>query len=232
MRNKNKQYLQLALFLLKFFLPTLLFRDYANLKVLWQKRFLNHCEAALGTFNNSLKEKGRVNAKTAEVYLSFRWVGWVLHVISCSCANSVFWNCLENGGSRTDGTEDQNEDWKHSSEEESTDEQNPSSIRSSSVALCVVNGGTAFHLPSKFSIWFAPSLTTHGSVSLMKWTKEMILPQAWDGVTCCKKAADGGHLELLRWLKNEGDDGWNSARISAQRGDEEMLRCGCWRKVI
>jgi len=43
--------------LLKFFLPTLLFRDYANLKVLWQKRFLNHCEAALGTFNNSLKGK-------------------------------------------------------------------------------------------------------------------------------------------------------------------------------
>ena len=86
--------------------------------------------------------------------------------------------------------------------------------------------------PQGFQFWFAPSLATHGSVSLMKWTKEMILPQAWDGVTCCKKAADGGHLELLRWLKNEGDDGWNSARISAQRGDEEMLRCGCWRKVI
>jgi len=46
-------------------------------------------------------------------------------------------------------------------------------------------------------------------------------------VSCCKAAAKGGGLELLKWLKDQGEDDWNEKEnfeFATWRGDQEMIK--------
>ena len=90
--------------------------------------------------------------------------------------------------------------------------------------------------PPRFLFSFGPTVAAHGSISLLQWAKEKMIPSyAWDGRMCCEVAIRGGHLELLKWLKDE--DGWNHPKApacAAEGGHLEVLKWlrenGCpWR---
>jgi len=81
--------------------------------------------------------------------------------------------------------------------------------------------------PQGLCFWFGPGIALQGSLSLLQSAKELIPPHAWNGVACCKAAAKGGGLELLKWLKDQGEDGWNEKEnfeFATWRGDQEMIK--------
>jgi len=81
--------------------------------------------------------------------------------------------------------------------------------------------------PQGFLFLFCPAIASQGSISLLQWAREMTPPQSWDGKACCHAAVKGGHLELLKWLKDEEEDGWKNSKClewAVKRGHFEVLQ--------
>jgi len=77
--------------------------------------------------------------------------------------------------------------------------------------------------PQGFLFSFGPTVAAQGSISLLQWAKEEMIPSfAWDGRRCCRAAINGGHLELLMWLKDE--DGWSIPKAIKLAAKGAILR--------
>ena len=80
-----------------------------------------------------------------------------------------------------------------------------------------------------FLFSFGPTVAAEGSISLLQWAKEeMIQWYAWDGSRCCEVAIKGGHLELLKWLMKNDEDGWNHGKSCAWAAEEGHLDVLKW----